>query len=438
MRSAWPRESSPPPIAGPSRPRVFPPSSFPSQFDHSPTKDPLIDPFTEPVAIPAENPLEHEDEMSWQRFSDSAPPTVRQTEAIVPVAQHLVSEQPHSTAALLMNAMNYGILVIPLSSVTLGEILGGGRSMIVRHGKVRNKSVAVKIMRLSFPAFDSKSENDRFRRELQSKLQHLNVELSVLARSSLRRCENIVKLYGLTWRKTGPEWFRTYEPYLLVEPAYENHHTLNEYIPSLELADLGIRAALISDIVHGLEALHFEKVVHGDLKPENVLIFKSNHDERFPFIAKLSGFSFSLDENVPRDFHGGSLDWTAPEWKVDKSSDEAKYALYEIDVYALGLVAMYILTGSEPVDLLETFGQESDDDDDDDGDDDCVAEEVRRWFSANLRLSARTLWAYNPFNLMSYKESLAFIHSPVAAVLTDQAEERLRELESLIEAGRVS
>jgi serine/threonine protein kinase len=84
-------------------------------------------------------------------------------------------------------------------------------------------------------------------------------------------------------------------------------------------------------------------IIHGDIKPGNVLIF---HDNENGYIAKVGDFGYSVfsegDPNEKRIHLPISTPWNAPEvisWRVLFSLHAAKLT----DVYSFGLVCLWLL-----------------------------------------------------------------------------------------------
>ncbi|KNZ79055.1 L-type lectin-domain containing receptor kinase I.3 [Termitomyces sp. J132] len=118
--------------------------------------------------------------------------------------------------------------------------------------------------------------------------------------------------------------------------------------PWMENGDIGIylkknpkanRHSLCADIVQGLQYLHKESIVHGDLKGANILIHETGK-------ACLSDFGISgvLDSNIVAwtsqssvASKGGSVRWQAPELFDMEKDEEVKNSPYS-DMYALGCV----------------------------------------------------------------------------------------------------
>ncbi|PVH90891.1 hypothetical protein DM02DRAFT_708541 [Periconia macrospinosa] len=116
------------------------------------------------------------------------------------------------------------------------------------------------------------------------------------------------------------------------------------------LGTLGVKGFLISDIISGLDAIHRDRFIHGDLKPQNILIFHHSQEDRYT--AKIADFGFSDDiEGLPFGDEGnpaGGTDyWNAPEC-FDPHADFRTCRQPSRDLYSFGLVAMYIVASQLP------------------------------------------------------------------------------------------
>jgi DNA-binding beta-propeller fold protein YncE len=102
-------------------------------------------------------------------------------------------------------------------------------------------------------------------------------------------------------------------------------------------------SAMVTQIAAGLEAAHARGLVHRDVKPSNVLIAEAAGEER----AVVTDFGLS---RLVDDDHGltqtgdflGSTDYVAPE-QIEGNPVDAR-----ADVYALGALAFFLLTGKAP------------------------------------------------------------------------------------------
>ncbi len=104
---------------------------------------------------------------------------------------------------------------------------------------------------------------------------------------------------------------------------------------------------LILNIAEALRAYIPEKVVHRDIKPDNIIV--RNDDSGFVLID--SGIYYSPTESslTPSGFYVGTPDYVSPEQLRRSPSIDARS-----DIYSLGVVAYEALTGSNPHRLFPT------------------------------------------------------------------------------------
>ena len=154
-------------------------------------------------------------------------------------------------------------------------------------------------------------------------------ELRVLTHPGLKDNNYIIPIlaYGWTRSLTGMR------PYLVMQ--YSNHGTLREYLRRVE-PELSQRHEFALDVACGLEAIHESKIIHGDLKPHNILVFDCGKQHRLQ-IAKLADFGgslFELDEAQAASYGGTAL------YKARYLGEERNItfrSLYQADIYAFGI-----------------------------------------------------------------------------------------------------
>jgi serine/threonine protein kinase len=111
------------------------------------------------------------------------------------------------------------------------------------------------------------------------------------------------------------------------------------------------KAVLLKTLALSVEQLHKIDVVHGDLKPGNVLVQKRPGS---PFhVAKLIDFDDSYISGKPpsRELVGGDTVFGAPEWRRYVQGDEdlrPEHLTTAADMFALGLIVHRYLTGDSP------------------------------------------------------------------------------------------
>ena len=104
---------------------------------------------------------------------------------------------------------------------------------------------------------------------------------------------------------------------------------------------------IIKVLLYNVTALHNEGIVHGDLKPTNILFQRTAANM---YTAKLIDFDSSfLEEDPPKDESElqGDTVYLAPESFLFMAEEEAKVTC-KIDVFALGILIHQYLTGDVP------------------------------------------------------------------------------------------
>ncbi|MFF3496380.1 serine/threonine-protein kinase [Streptomyces sp. NPDC002795] len=100
---------------------------------------------------------------------------------------------------------------------------------------------------------------------------------------------------------------------------------------------------LLDQLLSGLTAVHAEGVVHRDIKPANLLLESTGTG--LPHL-RVSDFGISMRKGEPRlteaDYVVGTPGYFAPEQELGAEPD------FPADLFAAGLVALYLLEGARP------------------------------------------------------------------------------------------
>jgi serine/threonine protein kinase len=170
--------------------------------------------------------------------------------------------------------------------------------------------------------------------EVRGHLQNVLLEILALRNPRLRAHPNIANLEAWSFE---PHAFHS-SIYLVMELADYN---LASYLEDKEMELLlSSKYWICYDIAAGLDTLHGCKLIHGDLKPGNILLYR----ERGRLVAKLADFGMSVDGLASRETGarlGGTFGWQAPEVEASKmlTWDELPLA----DNYSFGLVIWSVL-----------------------------------------------------------------------------------------------
>lgn len=261
----------------------------------------------------------------------------------------LVGEEPDS--ALLEQMMPFSRIsvpgpvqvsdaptqVAPVVPVQPGELLTGRtlgvyqvHELIARGGMGEvykgmhprlEREVAIKIMKPEFA--DQLDLRARFEREAKivAKLRH----------------PNIVTLYD----------FGEIEKHYFIVMEYINGYGLNEYLH--HYAPIAVETALpiIQDIASALDYAHIQGIIHRDVKPSNVMLYRQD-DPLHPHRAILMDFGITkvigLNDGLTDTSRPiGTYDYMAPEQLMGLKTLDTR-----ADIYSFGVMAYQMFTGKLP------------------------------------------------------------------------------------------
>ncbi|KAF4953670.1 hypothetical protein FSARC_12355 [Fusarium sarcochroum] len=186
-----------------------------------------------------------------------------------------------------------------------------------------------------------------------SGLNSLVSELRIRMHHPIRNHPNIARFRGIAWDFEDIEATQP-RPLLLEELAPQR--SLARFWRDYEFLRMNFMAKmeLCLDIAIGLATLHGCDVAHGDVKPENILIFpRVGHQEAF--MAKLTDFGHSVSAHeglAPMPAH--TPQWCAPE-VLDYTHRLDFAGMKATDVYSFGLVILSTIIGRLDDQDLETF-----------------------------------------------------------------------------------
>jgi serine/threonine protein kinase len=200
-----------------------------------------------------------------------------------------------------------------------------------------NKLVVVKHVKVRLPLIGSVINQDV---ELSRRLRKALKEVSIMQMSGIEACENILNILGFGWEFAGDSLT---SPFLVVEHA--EHGTLRDYLRASR-PGWDEKHSLSEGVAKGLRALHSYAIIHGDIKMENVLVFKGPADS---CIAKLSDFgsSVGLRNEVDEETYWGTRLYNAPEVVGPSESQSGARIparmMWSCDVFSYGLLIWEIL-----------------------------------------------------------------------------------------------
>ncbi|CAE6538147.1 unnamed protein product [Rhizoctonia solani] len=159
---------------------------------------------------------------------------------------------------------------------------------------------------------------------------------------SKMRHDNIHQLLGVIVFK---------DQYLGMVSEWMDNGNLHEYLRKNPNADC---FQLCNDVASGLDYMHRESTIHGDLKAANVLVSVNG-------IARISDFDFSIMSGISSlvfsessNTRTGSIRWTAPEILCEEVTKRTTHS----DVYALGMTMLASINRSNAASVVDFSVQE--------------------------------------------------------------------------------
>ena len=231
----------------------------------------------------------------------------------------------------------------PISTLTRHPVLGAGKSFIARKvpatiyshhsAKLRGKDYVVFKSLRHRERIDGHEPSSRHVDERVPRLQNFLRELHVLMHNPLRKHDNIIGFIAVGWERNRLSRDSVfYWPFLVLEHA--EYGSLVELLEDHPI-DFETRRRLCLDVGLGLQALHACDMIHGDIKPENVLV--SGHATR-KYIAKIADFGFSIFDLEGTSPSIRQIGWTAP-WQAPESGRSLVFADGKLtDVYSYGFL----------------------------------------------------------------------------------------------------
>ncbi|KAF9760661.1 hypothetical protein IL306_004212 [Fusarium sp. DS 682] len=160
------------------------------------------------------------------------------------------------------------------------------------------------------------------------------LELQILRYPPVQKHENIVDLLAVMYHDNGNKEGIRVVPALVLE--YAEYGNLKSYQEAGYARSLREKLDVALDAARGLQGLHEAGIVHGDVKPSNLLVFK--HPSR-KMVVKVSDFGFAMPTQGGQ-LIGSTEVYRPPE--ADSGQNDSRY-LRQQDIYSFGLTFWTIL-----------------------------------------------------------------------------------------------
>jgi serine/threonine protein kinase len=290
------------------------------------------------------------------KFWGNAPPTESSNHSQALARAVRNKPQYHSLVLKFVIELSIEIPFIHTDDVKAidGGIRSEGQSMEVRQGWWHDQEVALKTVRAGrIPDWTDRFNDDK-KSTYRKIVKDLIYEIRAMSHKTLRAHRNIVTLLAVGFEPryinntarypietTSSPSIEAFSPILVLPWALS---PLDSFWKTGELDHPHEAAEIVSDIADGLEALHKHDIVHSDLKPGNVLLFRDPSNPK-KLVAKLTDFGAVSSKQNNRAPGGLTTRWAAPECFRDSLGAPTEYE-FDLgparDVFSFGLVAMYV------------------------------------------------------------------------------------------------
>lgn len=275
-------------------------------------------------------------------------------------ARRIMTTIPEFTAHLVRGGLDgpHNIVLPGLDKSTWAKRIGAGAQFTVFVDTRRPDQDRV-IKRVNvFDTYGSQQQKREEDANFRKQLYTIETEILALCHPPLRRHRNIVTLFawGYDYRDDSNS---PAVPILYMEKALCSLFSFltgdGSTNPSSVDQDI-VGYQLCLDISEGLSAMHKYGIVHGDIKPDNILVFPQNNP-KVPYIAKLSDFGVCVTlqgDSAPVDFtaYRGTPGWRPPEASRYMEEIHGPFSpelLLRSDSFSYGLLVLSLLaTGGHP------------------------------------------------------------------------------------------
>lgn len=167
---------------------------------------------------------------------------------------------------------------------------------------------------------------------------NLKQELDEFFNSTMHlKQENIISYYG----------FQLFGNLLKLNMELSNYGSLNNLLNLGGQLSIKDKINISLDCARGLYYLHYNKITHGNIKSNNVMIFQTiNKNQEIEYNSKLSdygiGYKLERSGNIDSDFSLKNFRWRAPEYVKNDIVD------FKSDIYSFGILLWEIFSLKVP------------------------------------------------------------------------------------------
>jgi serine/threonine protein kinase len=244
-------------------------------------------------------------------------------------------EDPADLLSFVSNAYELDIPLIDTSSPNIQRWLGGGTSAAVHLFRLGHKQDCITGRTKKHWHLEADRYIALKRPTTLAERRSMLNELRILSHPPIRDHENITDILG--WSVKADRW--SVEPLLTVEAS--TYGDLSRFLYDGLPSSVDQATSISVDLTRGLHALHCARVIHGDIKSSNVLLFANSRDATESYRAKICDFGFStIVSDYPKSKDRISLPRSAP-YNAPECRPGAEILFseaFQADVFSYGMV----------------------------------------------------------------------------------------------------
>ncbi|KAI0855302.1 hypothetical protein F4860DRAFT_40163 [Xylaria cubensis] len=258
----------------------------------------------------------------------------------LPIEVDTVKAATHSNLiSFLAVAQHYNIDILPNTWQPARGDLGIGGEAYIRQSYVKSDlQLAFRALRVFYNEYADLPIEQR----ISQAFNGMMTEMSILSQPLVQKSPNVINLLSISWNvEPDSVW-----PVLV----YAKGTPIRQYLlESCEKPlDLKEKLSICSGICAGVSALHNSGVVHGDLKPHNIIMAKplqssdQHHFESSSVVPQVVDVSLSvIGQDADLRLLPRTVGWSAPEWHNRYFQIQNARRM---DIFSFGLICYWILS----------------------------------------------------------------------------------------------
>ena len=129
--------------------------------------------------------------------------------------------------------------------------------------------------------------------------------------------------------------------YIIME--YVEGDDVSQYVQKIGKLDIPTALSIVEQAAHALKAAREKSIIHRDIKPSNLLITSDGR-------IKVSDLGLAKILNEKTEVTATGVGMGSPYFIAPEQADDSRNVDHRVDIYALGITLLFLLTGKKPFD----------------------------------------------------------------------------------------